>query len=137
MPWSYDPSLPTSRDKLRLLVQDTDTNDQLLTDEELDFLLTENASNIYRAGSEAARTIAIKLGSRPSVRLAKAGIDADEQFEHYMRLSEKLASSSTSVSGSGFAPQIFAGGISVADIDSRRADTDRPTSGFTTDLHQE
>jgi hypothetical protein len=30
---------------------------------------------------------------------------------------------------------VFAGGISQSDINARRADTDRPQSAFTTDLH--
>ncbi len=33
-------------------------------------------------------------------------------------------------------PKVYAGGISNADIASRRADTDRPRSAFTTDLHR-
>jgi len=33
-------------------------------------------------------------------------------------------------------PKVFAGGISKADIASRRADTDRPSSAFTTDFHR-
>lgn len=32
--------------------------------------------------------------------------------------------------------RVFAGGISVADMNSRSADTDRPTSAFTRDLHE-
>lgn len=33
-------------------------------------------------------------------------------------------------------PRVFAGGISQSDIDARKADTDRPKSAFTADLHR-
>jgi hypothetical protein len=41
MTWTYsgDPG-SSSRDEVRFLIQDTDTNDQLLSNEEIDYLLT-------------------------------------------------------------------------------------------------
>lgn len=41
MTWSYSGNPGSStRDEVRFLIQDTDTNDQLLTNEELDYLVT-------------------------------------------------------------------------------------------------
>jgi hypothetical protein len=40
MSWTYDPFLLTTRDRIRLIIGDTDEADQLLSDEEIDASLT-------------------------------------------------------------------------------------------------
>lgn len=135
MTWSYDPALSTNKDKVRWLLQEKDADDQLVTDEEIEFALTEAGPNLYRAGAITARSIALKLGRRPTVNDRKAGIDADEQYQHYMLIAKELdlrASTSASSSGQG---GVFAGGISKADKEAREADTDRVEPAFTIDLH--
>lgn len=61
MTWTYsgDPS-SHDRDKVRFLVGDTDTTDQLVSDEEIAYLLTE-AGDPYRAAHDACMAIAAKF----------------------------------------------------------------------------
>lgn len=58
MTWSYsgDPS-DSDKDTVRFLIGDTDTDDQLLSDEEITFTLTE-AGSVYQAAHDCAYAIA-------------------------------------------------------------------------------
>ena len=51
MTWTYNLALTADKDKVRLLVEDTDTDDQLAQDEEINFLLIEAGGSIYRAAA--------------------------------------------------------------------------------------
>ena len=62
MAFTYDPLLPTDRDKVRLLCTDTDVVGgapaQFFQDTEIDFFLTEMGGNRLRAAAIALLTIA-------------------------------------------------------------------------------
>lgn len=60
MSWSYDPTLTTDRDQVRFQIGDTDTADQLLSDEELDALLLLETS-VDLAAARAADRLAIEF----------------------------------------------------------------------------
>ena len=61
MSWTYsrDPSV-SDRDKVRFLIGDTDVDDQLISDEEIDWLLTEESS-VTSASVRACETVAAKF----------------------------------------------------------------------------
>lgn len=61
MAWSYsgDPS-DSDKDAVRFLIQDTDTDDQLLSDEEIAYTLT-TAGSLYQAAHDCAYSIASKF----------------------------------------------------------------------------
>jgi hypothetical protein len=125
--WSYNTSFTASKDKVRFLVSDTDTNDQLVSDEEIAFALVEN-TNIYRAASIVARSIGLKLSRELTLNPAPGGVslDSQAQAEKYLQLAEDLAEQATAQG----AASIFAGGISIADKQTREGDTDRPVPSF-------
>lgn len=58
MTWTYS-GAPTldSRDEVRFLIQDTDTNDQLFSDEEIDYVMTVNGVGVSAALSLARRLL--------------------------------------------------------------------------------
>jgi len=62
MSWSYsgDPS-SSAKDKVRFLVGDTDTDDQLLNDAEVLYVITESGGSIYQSAHDAAYAIASKF----------------------------------------------------------------------------
>jgi hypothetical protein len=66
MSWSYDPTdlnTTTASGRLntvRLLVGDTDTDDQQLQDEEITFSLSETGDSAYLAAAWSARAVASK-----------------------------------------------------------------------------
>lgn len=123
MAWTYD--ITTTLGKVRFLVGDTDTNDQLLSDAEVNFCLAENG-NQYMAASLACEAIAMKVGQRLTVK-GSVAIDQDQQYQHWMTQAKKLRAR-----GSRVVP--FAGGISVADKEAREADEDRVKPSFARDM---
>ena len=134
MTWTYTSDFTAAKDKIRFLVQDTNTNDQLVTDEEIAFAVSQN-SNIYRAASIVARSIGLKFARQLNLDPAPGGVslDSQAQAEKYLKLAEELEGQASTVSA---AISVFAGGISVADMNARRADTDRTRPGFSAKLHR-
>lgn len=134
MTWTYTPDFTQSRDKVRFLIGDTNTNDQLVSDEEIAFALAQNA-NIYRAGAILCRGIGLKLSRQLTLDPAPGGVslDSQAQAEKYLKLADDLEDQAVSVSS---AASVFAGGISVADKAAREADSDRVSLAFTSTLHQ-
>ena len=59
MSWSYDTSLPTNKDKVRVSIGDTDSSDQQLSDEEINALLTVHGS-VRSTAIAVARMLAAK-----------------------------------------------------------------------------
>jgi hypothetical protein len=125
---SYDPSVSTARDKVRLLIGDTSgvVATELLTDGELDFLLAEESNNIYRAGAEAADRIAAKYARMVDTSIGDASVTASQRFDHYRQLAVDLRSKALE---RGTATP-FVGGISRSDVEQRDQDTDAVTPFF-------
>jgi len=133
MAWSYDPNLSSTRDQVRFLVGDTDTNDQLVQNEEITFALLDNP-NIYRAAATVARAIAARLAREVTLVGSPGGIelDAQKQSQRFTDLAKELELKAKT---SG-AVRMFAGGISKSDKDARASDGDRVQGAFTVDLHR-
>lgn len=89
MTWTYN--IATEIGKVRFLIQDTNTDDQLLSDEELQFTLDEN-SDVNMAAAIAARSIARKLIRRLNQEAAPGGVSLyrRQQAEMYSKLAEEL-----------------------------------------------
>ena len=103
MTWTYSGNPGASaRDEVRFLIQDTDTTDQLLSNEEIDYLLTAYHSDAYAAAiasvvaliAKAARSVEesktvgdLSLSRRSGARLQqwealKKSLDT-ERFRRY------------------------------------------------------
>jgi len=127
--WTYDPALGTSADKVRFLIGDTVQGDPLIEDdEEIAFCLSECGNNIYRAGAFALRRASAKLVRELNLISPVAESNALEQSKQLLKLAQDLEDEATRLGGGA---KVFAGGISIADRDSRNADTDRVTPSFT------
>src|ERR1041385_1358437 len=59
MSWTYDAALSTNRDKVRLMIGDTDTNNQQLSDAEIAFFLTQEP-RLEFAAAEACQALIAK-----------------------------------------------------------------------------
>jgi len=89
MTWSYDSSLATDKDKVRFYIGDTDTNDQLLQDEEISFLLAE-VSNVLLAAAHAAKAIAAKFSRQADKAIGDLRISLSQKARTYMTLAADL-----------------------------------------------
>jgi len=79
----------TDKDKVRFYIGDTDTNDQLLQDEEINFLLTET-SNILLAASHAAKALAAKFSRQADKTVGDLRISLSQKAQTYMALAADL-----------------------------------------------
>lgn len=104
MSWSYNSNLATDKDKVRLLVGDTDTTDQLLQDEEINYLLTETG-NVLLAASRAAKAIAAKFSRQANKTVGDLRIDLSQKAEAYHKLADNLEQRAKSVSVPSFTDQ--------------------------------
>ena len=127
MAWTYD--VTTNRGKVRFMVGDTDTTDQLLTDAEVDFLLGEEGNN-YLAAASAAKAIAAKYSRQADRTVGDLSINASQRAEAYLTLAIELE-----VKGRGFGVP-FAGGVSIASKQGYEESTDLMPPRFYRGLHE-
>jgi hypothetical protein len=136
MAWSYDEGNLNTSDTLgrlnavRLLIGDTDTNDQQVQDEEIVFGLAQANNNVYSAGAWVCRTIAAKYSRNVDSEISGALKESASQLQdHYNSLADNLEYQGQKLGGLGIA----AGGIKVSTVDGVRANTDRVKPEFNKD----
>lgn len=91
MSWTYDNPTASEKDEVRFIVGDTDTTDQLLTDEEINYLLNKYDS-VNEAAYQAALSIAAKFARLVNISTSKTNISYAQQYEHYKDLAAELYS---------------------------------------------
>jgi len=96
---TYDDNLSTDRDKVRFLIGDTDDDNQMLSDNEIAFLLTQENSNLLLASASACEAIAAKFARDVNYRFSTMWQDASDAYAHYMQLAEKYRTESSRNSG--------------------------------------
>lgn len=94
MAWSYsgDPS-SSSRDEVRFLIGDTDADDQLLQDSEVDYLVSvspDGSGHNYLAASAACDAIAARYAKQISKSVGSLSIQLSEKYQHYKELADTL-----------------------------------------------
>lgn len=129
MTWTYsgNPS-GSDRDKVRFLISDTDTNAQLVSDEEIAWALTEGGP--YKAAAIVARAIAFKYAKKANFTISKdISVSYGKIAETYSALADTLENKA----GNLYAVP-FAGGISINNKESYENDTDRVEPAFKRDM---
>ena len=127
MTWTYSGNPADSdRDKVRFLVFDTDTNDQLLSNEEIAWLLSEQ-TNVYLAAANAAEVIAAKFAK--DITRSAVGLSATvgNRAQFYLDLADKLRDQ---VGTTNQRAEVFAGGLTVSGKDSLDSDSDAVQPSF-------
>lgn len=133
--WTYDSSdlnTTTASGRLnavRYLVGDTNTTDQQVDDEEINFGLSENKDNVYRTAAWVAQTLASKYARYVDIDLdGQVAESYDQLYKHYSHLVDDLNSRARANGSIG----MVAGGISLVDMKANRRNTDRPKSFYVT-----
>lgn len=137
MAWSYEETdlrTTTASGRLntvRLLLGDTDSNDQQVQNEEIAFALAQNNNNVYYAGAWCARIVAAKYSRKVTTSIDNAiSADYSDLAKQYQKLAESLEYQGKK---SGAVVGIKAGGITKSGIDAVRANTNRITPSFRRD----
>ena len=99
MSWSFNESLTTSRDKVRLKIGDTDTNDQILSNETIDALLTEHSDDVMLATISCVRAIIAKYARNLNRSAVGMSADLTVFVAHYQELLSDLIKQNRGNSG--------------------------------------
>lgn len=129
MTWTYggDPDA-NARDAIRFLTGDTDTNDQLLSDEEIAWLnkevtgSTTATTGLYAAAYRACLAVASKFSRLADQAVGDLRVSMSQKAKAYRVQADELLALA---SKEGFTPTPYAGGISKDDKDSVEDDSDR------------
>ena len=133
MPWTYISSaLDQPLYKVRLLIGDTNTNDQQLQDEEIASFLSESGDDPLAAAAKAAKALAFKYARNVDKWVGDLKILASQRHRAYLDLYEKLSSSS---GGSLTSAVPSAGGVWVAEKEAMRENTALVRPFFRRGLH--
>lgn len=137
MAWSYDPSdLDTTTasgrlNTVRLLVGDTDSTDEQVQNEEINFGLSQNGNKVYYTAAWVARVIASKYSRRVTTELDGAlKSEYSDLMKHYLTLADSLEYQGKT---SGASVGVLAGGITKSRVNSVREDTNRIEGSFRRD----
>jgi hypothetical protein len=137
MTWTYEgaPGTTTSatrRDAVRLLVGDTDTTDQQVTDEEIAFALSQTSDDIYNAGALMCRTIAGKYSRLVDTSIESVSSSYSQRAKQYSELAVRLVKEGKRLGSVGLGVPV-AGGMSISEMAGVEDDTDRVPSAFRVD----
>lgn len=137
MAWTYDasPGISTAaerRDAVRLLVGDTDTNDQQIQDAEITFALSQAQDEVYSAAAICAQTLAGKFSRRSDVEFDGVSEKFGSLAEHYRKLATTLRQDAKRYGSKGLGTPV-AGGISQSDMETADENTDRVKPKFRQD----
>jgi hypothetical protein len=115
-------------------VGDTDSTDQLVSDEEITYSVTTTGTTLLAAGGVAA-AIAAKFARKADRSVGDLSISYSQRYDHYLALSKDLIASANDPMAGTLTPRPYSGGISVSDKDTRERDNDRVQPNFRRGLH--
>jgi len=133
MAWSYsgNPS-DSEKDAVRFLVGDTDINDQLVTDEEIAYYISEFPQSSYHAAAEVADSIAAKFAREVSHSGDGLSYSAEQLQSNYADLAARLRrQAGRRFRGAG----PYVGGISRRERELADTDSDKIPSSFRSEMH--
>jgi len=137
MTWTFDPTNAGTEtaaerlDAVRTLLQDTDTNDQQMQDEQIVFFLEQTSNDVYLATAMAADSLAGKYARYGDTSIDDGGMSVDfkDVADGYRLLAVQMRKSSQQF-GSGGIGMPSAGGISRSAMNSVYQNTDRVDPAF-------
>ena len=120
MTWTYDPTdLSTDLAQVRLLIGDTDTNDQLLSDEEINYFLSVTTT-VTGAAILAAQAIQANFSRLADTTVETVNVRYSQKADGYAKLVDDLKRQENATS---FAtPSVM--GVSIDAMNVVRADAD-------------
>ena len=127
MTWSYDDSLPTDRDKVRFRIGDTDSEEELLSNETLDALLVIR-NDVVLASIDAVQAILAKFAREIDRQALGLGGPRSQKTTHYENLLKVLRAEADKGSTG-----VFYGGATIAAKQAALADTTKPRPPFRID----
>jgi hypothetical protein len=127
--WTYsgDPS-DSDRDAVRFLTGLTDSDDQRINDEELDWLLGQNDDDVFLTAAAAARAVGATYADQVDKTVGDLSLKYSQRADKFKELAAALDKQATSQVGHPTLSSLlaYAGGISATDKKARSSDSDYP-----------
>lgn len=118
MAWSYDATLLNTTTTLgrlntvRFLIGDTQTEDQLVQDEEISFALAQCNSNVYTSAAFLCRAIAAKFARMVDTELSGSlSVSYSDRSKQYQQLAVQVETIGKKYSGTSLG--LSAGGLTI------------------------
>lgn len=128
MTWSFSGNPASSNlDHVRVLIGDIDTSDQLVSDEIINFQLTQNSNDVFLAAEAVCLGLAGKFARKVDTSVESVRVSYSNLYKQYIEMARRYkqqASSSSSASGGGGIGVPFVSGISINQRDSLKEDSD-------------
>ena len=125
MAWTYVPDFNTTRDQIRLAIGDTISTDPLLTDEEIAQLYLSAGNSVSGAAIMGLRSLAAKYSRLSDISIESVSKRYSQRAANYLAMAMALeVQGAKGASSAG--PS--ATGISLDEMATAAADTDRPPS---------
>jgi hypothetical protein len=128
MTFTYVGPATSDRDKVRFLIQDTDSTAPHMTDEEINWLISEWA-DVYDAAANAADVLAGQYAHKSDYSKSVGDLSLHENFSHQSMRFAALATSLRLNRMRRYAPKW------VANPDALKSTADRNVATYTTDAH--
>ena len=130
MTWSYDGDPANSDlDAVRREIGDTNTNDQLLSNEEVNFALDQEGDSIAAASARCCEWLMREYAKQADKTIGQLNIMLSQKSKRYEALATKLRKKGIK---SALAP--YVGGLSETERDTDKDDTDLIQPIFTKDI---
>lgn len=132
MAWTYGANPASSTlDAVRLLIGDTDTNDQQLQDGEIQWNLSKYSNNVYAAAVASARQVAARYARMMDSDIESVSVKASVLYKNYADLANKIAAEGTSTgNGTNNPIGVYVGGVTISDVEATDAESDRLPPAF-------
>lgn len=89
MTWTYDIALTETRDQVRFLVGDTDTADQMVQDEEINWAITSEGS-VFASAALVAETLSGKFSSQVDKSVGDLKLKFGDRADRFATLAKTL-----------------------------------------------
>ena len=127
MTWTFDPALPTDKDRVRFYIGDTDTTDQQVQDETIEATLVDY-SNPLLAAAVICRSLAAQYGREVTYKAGDVSENSSDLAKFYLELAKELDPAGIT-KGLALA-EISIGGLSLAEKETLDTNSDAVQPSF-------
>lgn len=131
MTWTYTPETGDDISRVRLLIGDTNPDDEQMQDEEIQMLL-DTEGGVQVAAQKAAFALAAKYARLTDKWVGDLKILASQRARRYQELYQELK---TALASGALYAVPTAGGVYVADKDAQAANEALTQGSFRRDMH--
>ena len=127
MAWSFDPALPTDKDKVRLYIGDTDETNPQVADETIDATLVEYPDPLL-AAAVISRSLAAQYGRQVTYRAGDVSENSSDLAKFYLDLAKEL--DPAGVTKAIPLASISVGGLSISEKETLDSNSDAVQPSF-------